>query len=121
MGTYVGRPPQENAFLNSQTTEAELIRQCPLPGIKDLHVNPLGVLNAVVSIEKPPAANARRIANAILSTEAGRRIKNLVVVDEDIDPRDSDQVSWALAYRVRPENDVEILKGMIGVTVDPSM
>lgn len=121
VGTYVGRPPQENAFLNSQTTEVEIIRQCPLPGIKDLCVNPLGVLNTVVSIQKRQDGYAKMMGTAILSTEAGRRIKNIVVVDEDIDPRDSDQVSWALAYRVRPERDVEIIKDVTGVNVDPSM
>jgi UbiD family decarboxylase len=121
VGSYVGRPPQENALLNSLTTEAEIMRQCPLTGIKDIHVNPLGVLNAVVCLAKPQADDAGRIAKAILSTQAGRRIKSVILVDEDIDPRDSDQVSWALAYHVRPEVDVEILKQRIGVTVDPSM
>ncbi|MFQ5684013.1 MAG: UbiD family decarboxylase [Candidatus Binatia bacterium] len=121
VGTYVGRPPQENAFLNSQTTEAEMIRQCPFPGIKDLYVNPLGVLNAVVSVRNGSDGYAKKMGIAMLATEAGRRIKNLIMVDEDIDPRDSDQVSWALAYRVQPERDVEIIKNVTGVVVDPSM
>jgi len=121
VGSYVGRPPQENALINALTTEAEIIRQCPLPGITDIHINPLGVLNAVVAIDRNHAVDAAQIGRRILATAAGRRIKNITLVDEDIDPRDHDQVSWALAYRTRPERDVEIVKGMIGVTVDPSL
>jgi UbiD family decarboxylase len=121
VGTYVGRPPQENAFLNAQTTEVEITRQCRFAGIKDLYVNPVGALNAVVSIRKTRDSYAKTAGMAILSTEAGRRIKNVIVVDEDIDPRDGDQVSWALAYRVRPERDVGIIKDLIGVSLDPSM
>jgi 4-hydroxy-3-polyprenylbenzoate decarboxylase len=121
VGSYVGPPPQENALINALTTEAEILRQCPLPGMLDIQIHPLGVLNATVSIDGKHAANARRIAHGILATPAGRRIKSLTLVDEDIDPRDHDQVSWALAYRVRPERDVEIVNDRIGVTVDPSL
>lgn len=120
-GTYGGRPPQENALINSLTTAVEILRQCPLPGIKDVYVNPLGALHAVISLEKRRAHGAGRIGRAILSTSAGRRIKSLILVDDDIDPRDGDQVSWALAYHMRPQTDVKLLKGQIGVTVDPSM
>lgn len=121
VGSYVGRPPQENALINALTTEAEIIRQCPLPGVTDVHINPLGVLNAVVSIDPGHAAYARQIGRSILATPAGRRIKNITLVDDDIDPRDNDQISWGMAYRMRPERDVDIASGLVGVTVDPSL
>ncbi|HXG52726.1 MAG TPA: UbiD family decarboxylase [candidate division Zixibacteria bacterium] len=121
VGSYVGRPPQENSLLNAQLTAVEVIRQCPLPGIRDLHLDPSGVFNAVVSVRRSCADGARSLARAILSTQAGRRIKTLVIVGEEIDPRDPDQVSRALAYGVRPDRDVEIVGGMPGVCVDPSL
>ncbi|MGH3435856.1 MAG: UbiD family decarboxylase [Sciscionella sp.] len=37
--------------------------------------------------------------------------KIVVAIDSDIDPRNLDAVWWAIAYRARPHNDVQILRG----------
>lgn len=37
--------------------------------------------------------------------------KIVIAVDEDIDPENPDAVLWALAYRSRPHEDVQILRG----------
>jgi 2,5-furandicarboxylate decarboxylase 1 len=48
-------------------------------------------------------------------------IKHVIVVDEDIDPGNMKQVMWAVATRVQAERDVNILKGMQGQVLDPSL
>jgi 4-hydroxy-3-polyprenylbenzoate decarboxylase len=122
MGTYLGRPPQENALIISQLMEAEILRQCSLPGLRDIHCAVYGAfLTAVVSVKKNFDGYGKTIALAILSTWAGRPIKNLIVVDEDVDPHDWNQVIWALSTRLNPERGVEILKDMLGTAVDPTM
>lgn len=45
--------------------------------------------------------------------------KIIVVVDEDIDPRDPDSVNWALSFRMRPNLDVMIIEGKFPI-LDPS-
>jgi UbiD family decarboxylase len=57
---------------------------------------------------------------AILGTWAGYPIKNLIVVDEDIDPFDWNQVEWALATRFQPARDLEVIDNIIGHDLDPS-
>ncbi len=37
--------------------------------------------------------------------------KIVVAVDEDIDPDNPDAVLWAMAYRMNPQHDVQIMKG----------
>jgi 4-hydroxy-3-polyprenylbenzoate decarboxylase len=37
--------------------------------------------------------------------------KIVVAVDEDIDPENPDAVLWAMAYRMNPQHDVQIMKG----------
>jgi UbiD family decarboxylase len=37
--------------------------------------------------------------------------KMVIAVDEDIDPHDADAVFWALAYRMTPHQDVQIVRG----------
>lgn len=121
VGSYVGRPPQEDALLLAMTAEMEILRQCPLPGLREVYVHPCGVFNAVCSIEKRFDGYAKMMAMAVLSTWPGRLIKNIVLVDKDIDPRDANQLFWALAMRVNPERDVDIIKEVVGVGLDPSL
>ncbi len=121
VGSYVGRPPQEDALLISMNAEVEILRQCPLPGLRDVYVHPYGVFNAICSIDKKFDGYGKMMATAILSIWPGRQIKNVILVDKDIDPRDANQLFWALAMRVNPDRDVEIIKEMVGVSLDPAM
>ncbi len=121
VGSYVGRPPQEDALLLAMNAEMEILRQCPLPGLREVYVHPYGVFNAVCSIDKRFDGYAKMMGTAILSIWPGRLIKNVIIVDKDIDPRDANQLFWALAMRVSPERDVEIIKEMVGVSLDPAL
>jgi 4-hydroxy-3-polyprenylbenzoate decarboxylase/2,5-furandicarboxylate decarboxylase 1 len=53
-------------------------------------------------------------------TAARVRPKLVIVVDDDINPRDPAQVEWAMAYRVQPDRDVVIVDRLRGVPLDPS-
>jgi 3-polyprenyl-4-hydroxybenzoate decarboxylase len=45
--------------------------------------------------------------------------KIIIVVDEDIDPKDPDMVMWALSFSMQPHRDVEISTGRVPL-LDPS-
>ena len=61
------------------------------------------------------------MAMSILDTWAGRTIKTLIMVDADVDPYDATDVEWALATRLQPDRDVEIIRQTVGVILDPSI
>jgi hypothetical protein len=46
--------------------------------------------------------------------------KIAIVVDDDIDIRDSFQVEWALSFRMQPAEDVYVIKNTDPLTLDPS-
>jgi UbiD family decarboxylase len=73
----------------------------------------------VVSIRPTFAAQSRDVMLAALTVERIRP-KLVVVVDDDIDPRNPAEVEWALAYRVQADRDVVILDRVRGVPLDPS-
>jgi UbiD family decarboxylase len=58
---------------------------------------------------------------SVLGTTAGRTVKIVTVVDDDIDPRDLGQVDWAVTTRVRADRDVEIIKDVSANVLDPTM
>ena len=121
-GTYVGRPPGGSEALTPIPMEAEIRRLVSLPGLKKVHCTMGGArFNVIVSVEKLCEGYGKMAAMAILGTWASRMIKNLIIVDDDIDPENWDEVEWALATRVQPHRDVEIIKDLPGSSLDPSL
>jgi UbiD family decarboxylase len=49
------------------------------------------------------------------------RLKHIYVFDEDIDVRNDKQVEWAMGTRFQADQDLMILHGMVGMTMDPSL
>jgi 2,5-furandicarboxylate decarboxylase 1 len=49
------------------------------------------------------------------------RLKHVYVFDEDIDIHNDRQVDWAMGTRFQADEDLVVLQGMIGMTMDPSL
>lgn len=45
--------------------------------------------------------------------------KVIIVVDEDIDPKDPDMVMWALSFAMQPHRDAHVITGRVPL-LDPS-
>ena len=74
-------------------------------------------LNAVVSITKNKEGDGK---NAIMAAFTGHpSLKNVIVVDEDIDVFDDRQVEWAVATRFQADRIV-VINGAAGSSLDPS-
>jgi UbiD family decarboxylase len=120
---YEGTPPSGSAIIVAVPREAELLRQVSLPGVKRAHMTRGGggALHAVLSVDKPYEGFGKYVGLAVLGTTAGRGIKQVTVVDDDVDPADPVQVEWATATRVQPDRDIEILSELPGIILDPSL
>ena len=69
-----------------------------------------GRLHAVVSIERPRPGEARKAMFAVWATV--NLVKQVIVVDADVDPWDPVQVEWALATRMKADEDLVIVPGV---------
>ncbi|MBC8520380.1 MAG: UbiD family decarboxylase [Methanomicrobia archaeon] len=75
-------------------------------------------LHAVVQIKKEGEGEAK---NAIIAAFAAHpSLKSVVVVDDDIDIFDPKDVEYAIATRVRWNEDVVLISGVKGSSLDPS-
>lgn len=121
--SYEGLPHHETCVVSGISNEAELLRQCPLPGIQKIHFTSGGggYLHAVVSVKKPYDGYGKMVGLSVLGTTAGRTVKIVTVVDDDIDPYDIAQVDWAVTTRTRVDRDVEIIKDLSANVLDPTM
>lgn len=69
-----------------------------------------GRLHAVVSLKESCAVEAKKAIFAVW--DAVHLIKQVTVVDDDIDPWDAVQVEWAVATRMRAERDLTVVEAM---------
>jgi UbiD family decarboxylase len=94
--------------------------QASMPNVRGVHLanSGCGRHNCYISLKQSVAGQGKQAALIALAT--ADFIKNVVVVDEDIDPYNEQEVWWAIATRAQPEEDVDILRGVSYNAPDPS-
>src|SRR5438874_3351056 len=109
--TYTGMPPHESALITAIPREAEILRLAQATGLVKVHVTEggCGAFNVIASVRKPYEGHGKLAAMSILGSPVGRYIKNVIMVDDDIDPYDLAQVDWAIATRVLASRDVDVI------------
>jgi len=90
-----------------------------IPGVKMVVAHPLARSQLVVAcIEQRFAGHAREVGHIVahLTKEVGRFV---IVVDEDIDPFDFEDVTWAMATRCDPFEDIDTVRKAFSQRLDP--
>ncbi len=72
-----------------------------------------------VSISQCVVGEARNVIAALFG--AIRQLKHIWVFDDDIDIHDETQVEWAFGTRFQADQDIVMLTGIMGMTMDPSL
>ncbi len=112
----------DHILVSSISREAEILNALRrnLPNVGAVHV-PLctvGALMAIVSMKKTAEGQPRQAIMAALGTEF--YTKCVVVVDEDVDIFDLSDVMWAVATRVRADEDLIFIPNAKGAILDPT-
>lgn len=74
-------------------------------------------LHAAVSIKKQTPGDGKNVIMAALAAHPS--LKHCVVVDEDVDIFDTSDLEYAIATRVKADDDVLIVPGARGSSLDP--
>lgn len=75
-------------------------------------------LHAVVQIKKNNDSDPKKIIKKTF--ESHRSLKQVTIVDEDIDPNNAESVEYAMATRFQADKDLIIIKNVRGSSLDPS-
>lgn len=90
-----------------------------VPSLETLHIPSSGKrFHCYVQLREPARGDASRAIEVALEN---RRIKHVVVVDEDVDVFDDSHVLWAIATRVQWARDVVVVEGRDCSLLDPSL
>jgi UbiD family decarboxylase len=118
-----GMPVTENHTLIEYANAAVIYRESMkiVPEVRDVYVTPGGTFrhHVVVSIKKRHDDEARNLILALLAIGIG--LKQVTVVDDDIDIRNPTEVEWALSTRMQPDRDLIIIPRLACSTLDPSV
>ncbi|WP_175804728.1 UbiD family decarboxylase [Burkholderia ambifaria] len=123
--TLVG-PGEEHVSLAGIPTEASIhiALEDALPGfLKNVYSHSAGggKFLGVLQVAKRSAAddgNARQAA--LLALAVYRELKNVILVDEDVDLFDTNDVLWAMQTRYQGDIDTMFLQNVTGHVLDPS-
>jgi 2,5-furandicarboxylate decarboxylase 1 len=77
----------------------------------------MGRMHAVISMHRPRIGEGKRAI--ILAMGQVNLLKQVIVVEDDIDPEDVRMVEWSLAARFRGEEDLVVLPDMRADRCDP--
>jgi 2,5-furandicarboxylate decarboxylase 1 len=112
----------EHLVLGGIPREATLLGhlQRSFPNVLDVHFAPGGVCryHLYIKIRKRIEGEPR---NIIMGAFAGHAdIKQVIVVDDDVDVHDPTAVEWAVATRFQAGRDLVVVPGALGSRLDPS-
>jgi 4-hydroxy-3-polyprenylbenzoate decarboxylase len=125
LGSPPGRPPAELGWYRSYLRSALIWDEMEKAGVPDvkgvwLTVSGGSRLMMCVSIKQRYPGHAKQAAIVASQCHAGAYLgRFVVVVDDDIDPSNTDDMIWAMSSRCEPEQDIDILRRCWSGPLDP--
>jgi 2,5-furandicarboxylate decarboxylase 1 len=109
---FLGGIPKEGSIYN--------VIKGVVPSVKAVHFAPSGScrFNCYISIDKKVPGESKQAA--LIAFGHIDFVKNVIVVDADIDPFNEQEVMFAVATRTQAREAVDIIKNVKGNTLDPS-
>ncbi len=87
--------------------------------VKNVHIPPYGSgFLAIVAIDKKNPGEPKNVVMAAITSHVN--IKNVIVVDTDVDIYNPAEVMWAVSNRVDPRNDIFYIPNAQGHEMDPA-
>ncbi len=117
MQTTIG-PSEEHVHMAGLPTEASIINMVEnaMPGrLMNVYAHPSGggKYMAIIQFKKSiPSDEGRQRQAALLAFSAFSELKHVILVDEDVDPFDSNDVFWALNTRYQGDIDTVMIPGV---------
>ncbi len=112
----------EHLLLGSIPREATLLAhlQRSFPNVLDVHLSIGGVgrYHLFVKLRKTHEGQPKNVICAAFG--AHYDIKQVIVVDDDVEVHDPKQVEWAVATRFQADRDLVVIAGAQGSVLDPS-
>lgn len=120
---HISRPWNEEdyitAFNNGIVFQQQL--ETNFTGIRAVNAMHAYGLTVIISCKPSRGGIAKAIGMRAMTTTHGLICaKNVIVVDEDVDPFNNNDIWWALSTNMNPKNDVIVIPNLSGIGLDPA-
>jgi 4-hydroxy-3-polyprenylbenzoate decarboxylase len=125
LGAPPGKPPHDYSYMRSVMKSAmasDALISTGLPGVTGVWCHEAGGGRAIiaVAIEQRYAGHSRQAGYLAAQHPVTAYMNRLVItVDHDVNPRDLEEVMWAVSTRCDPERDIDIMRYSWGCRTDP--
>jgi len=125
--TTTGQPINDIHMLGALQISASIwsdLRDMRIPGIESVYSLPEGCgrLTVIVSVKQRYPGHSTQVGHAIAGSTSGHyRLKNIIIVDDDIPADDIQKVLWAISARLEAKRGVHVLQGTRGGPLDPAV
>jgi UbiD family decarboxylase len=125
LGAPPCRPLHDYSYFSSVLRSAIVkgaLQKAGIPGVRGVWVSEAGASRmwVVTSIRQQYAGHAVQAATVAVQCQAGGLMNRYsIVVDDDIDPSNSEDVIWAISTRTDPATDIDILRQCWSNPLDP--
>ncbi len=119
---YIGKGWTEHDTLIGLNTSAPIYAKLKedFPEVEAVNALYQHGLTGIISVKNRFSGFAKSVAMRALGTPHGLMyLKNLIMVDDDVDPFDLNQVMWALSTRTRAD-DIIVVPNMPMIIIDPA-
>src|SRR5581483_7921355 len=124
LGHCPGRPPHQTHIASStilQATIMDALEAAGIPDVKAVACSPTASRGfLVVSIKPRYSGHAKQVGFVASQCRGGAYLgRYVVVVDEDIDPFNTDDVIWAIWSRSEPAESLDVIHNAWSTPLDP--
>jgi 4-hydroxy-3-polyprenylbenzoate decarboxylase len=125
LGAPPGLPPHDYSYMRSVMKSAMILdglTSSGLTGVTGVWAHECGGGRLLIAVALKQAYGGHSRQAAYLTAQgpfSAYMNRYVIVVDDDIDPRNLDEVMWAVCTRSDPANDIEIMTKSWGDSVDP--
>jgi phenylphosphate carboxylase beta subunit len=125
--TTTGQPINDIHMFGALQITASIwsdLRDMRIPGIVSVYSLPEGCgrLTVVVSVKQRYPGHSTQVGHAVAGSTSGHyRLKNIIIVDDDIPADDIQKVLWAISTRLEAKRGVHVLQGTRGGPLDPAV
>jgi UbiD family decarboxylase len=121
-GAPPGKPPHDYSYMRSVMKSAMATDALVSSGLAGVwcHESGGGRSIIVVAVEQRYAGHSRQAGYLTAQHPVTAYMNRLVItVDHDVNPRDLEEVMWAVSTRCDPQRDIDIMRYCWGSRVDP--
>jgi len=125
LGAPCAKPPHDFSYMRSVLKSAMIRDALVKAGIPDVRgvwtpESSAGRMVIVVSIKQRYCGHSRQAAYVASQCQTGAYLNRyVIVVDEDIDPANTEEVMWAISTRSDPATDIDIMRKSWSGPIDP--